>query len=260
MITSQSLKLVHFFPKYMNIYGDKGNIIAIQKRCEWRGISVEYIPINTREDFDRISAGDLFFFGGGQDADQMKVWDLISENKALFTRLTEDAVGDDKVFILICGGYQMFGKYFIDGSGNLIPGLGILDIETVAPNNKVADRCIGNIVIRTELPLEPQTIVGFENHGGQTHFLKDSQKSMKHLGKVLKGHGNDMKGGYEGCLYRNVIGSYLHGSLLPKNPHLADYIIAKALSVKYHDEVVLPSLDDTLEKQAHEAAVKISML
>lgn len=259
MITSQSLKLVHFFPEHMNIYGDMGNIIALRKRCEWRGIAVEYIPINSREDFDRISSGDLFFFGGGQDADQMRVWNVISENTTLFTRLIEDAVNDDKVFLLICGGYQMFGKYFIDGKGSTIPGLGILDIETVAPNDKVSARCIGNIVIRTELAIEPQTIVGFENHGGQTHFLQDSQKPMKFFGKVVKGHGNDLKSGYEGCLYRNVVGSYLHGSLLPKNPHLADYLLAKALSVKYHDDIILPPLDDTLEKQAHAAARELTM-
>lgn len=259
MISSQSLKLVHFFPEHMNIYGDVGNIIALRKRCEWRGIYVEYIPINTRGDFDHISVGDLFFFGGGQDADQMRVWQVISENNTLFARLTEEAVNDDKVFLLVCGGYQMFGKYFIDGSGTLIPGLGILDIETVAPSSKVSGRCIGNVVIRTELPLEPQTIVGFENHGGQTHFLKESKKSMQYLGKVVEGHGNDLKNGYEGCLYRNVIGSYLHGSLLPKNPHLADYIIAKALSVKYHDEVILSPLDDALEKQAHEAALQLTI-
>ena len=257
MISSQSLKLIHFFPDHMNIYGDMGNIITLRKRCEWRGIHVEYIAINTILDFEKIATGDIFFFGGGQDTDQMKVWDIISDRKEHFFQLTENAVSEDKVFLLICGGYQMFGKSFIDGKGNTIPGLGIIDIETHAPGSKVSERCIGNIAIETKLALKPQTIVGFENHGGQTTFLKGSSKKMQHLGKVLKGFGNDLNSGYEGYMYRNVIGTYLHGSLLPKNPHLADYLIAKALTVKYQEEAILSPLDDSLEKQAHTTTLRL---
>jgi CobQ-like glutamine amidotransferase family enzyme len=257
MISSQSLKLIHFFPDHMNIYGDMGNIITLRKRCEWRGIHVEYVAINSILDFEKITTGDIFFFGGGQDTDQMRVWNIISERKELFVQLTGNAVTEDKVFLLICGGYQMFGKSFIDGKGNAIPGLGLLDIETHAPGSKVSERCIGNIVIETKIALEPRTIVGFENHGGQTKFLKDSPKQMQYLGKVLKGFGNDLTSGHEGCMYRNVIGTYLHGSILPKNPHLADYLIAKALTVKYQEDAILSSLDDTLEKQAHTTTLRL---
>lgn len=240
----------------MNIYGDMGNIIALIKRCEWRGIKIEYIAIDREADFTKIQTGDLFFFGGGQDTDQMKVWDIISSEKERFTQLVTDAVSEDKVFLLVCGGYQLFGKSFIDGKGNTIPGLGILPIQTQAPGDAVSERCIGNIVIQTKLALEPQTIVGFENHGGQTTALKDSVGKVEYFGKVLKGFGNDTKSGYEGCLYRNVIGTYLHGSLLPKNPHLGDYLIKKALEVKYGEEIALSELDDSLEKQAHNAVLK----
>jgi CobQ-like glutamine amidotransferase family enzyme len=150
----------------------------------------------------------------------------------------------------------MFGRYFVDGTGKTIPGLGILDIETAAPGQDVSSRCIGNIAIQSNLPIEPQTIVGFENHGGQTQFSKESQKQMQYFGKVLKGHGNNLSSGYEGCMYKNVIGTYLHGSLLPKNPHLADYLIAKALSVKYQEEIKMAPLHDTLEMKAHDSVFK----
>ena len=124
MISSQSLNIVHFFPDHMNIYGDMRNIISLRKRCAWRGIHVEYISVNSFHDFDKISAGDLFFFGGGQDTDQMRVWNIITEQKQLFTGHVEQAISEDKVFLLICGGYQLFGRFFVDGSGNTIPGLG----------------------------------------------------------------------------------------------------------------------------------------
>jgi CobQ-like glutamine amidotransferase family enzyme len=256
MISSQNLKLIHFFPDHMNIYGDMGNIIALRKRCEWRGIHVEYVAINTTLDFEKIATGDIFFFGGGQDTDQMRVWNIVSSQKELFIRLIKDAVAEQKVFLLVCGGYQMFGRYFIDSGGNAIPGLGVLDIETVSPGKDVLTRCIGNIAIQTNLAIEPQTIVGFENHGGQTQLSPGSHQEMQYFGKVLKGFGNNLSSGYEGCMYKNVIGTYLHGSLLPKNPHLADYLIAKALSVKYQEEIKMAPLHDTLEMKAHDSVFK----
>ena len=255
MIPAQSLKLIHLFPDKMNIYGDMGNIIALEKRCQWRGILVEYVTVDTAADFEKIATGDIFFFGGGQDTDQMEVWQIIAKQKDRFTTLIEEAVMSDKVFLLICGGFQMFGKLFVDGKGNSIPGLGILDVETQASGDAVSQRCIGNVVIHTEIDIEPQTIVGFENHGGQTTFCADSKKHMHYFGKVVAGHGNTLSGGVEGCVYRNVLGSYLHGSLLPKNPHLADYLIRRALSVKYKKEIVLPPLDDTLERLAHSTSL-----
>lgn len=150
----------------------------------------------------------------------------------------------------------MFGNYFIDSEGNTIPGLGILDIETRSPGSVVSQRCIGNVVIETDLTINPRTIVGFENHGGQTTF-SNSRKEINKLGIVKKGFGNNLKDKHEGCTYKNVIGSYMHGSLLPKNPHLADYLITKALHVKYGEDVILTPLDDRLEWDAHNTALSL---
>ncbi|MBP6994042.1 glutamine amidotransferase, partial [Candidatus Woesebacteria bacterium] len=150
MITAQSLRLIHLFPDKMNIYGDMGNIIALEKRCEWMGIQMEYVTVNKPADFEKIATGDIFFFGGGQDADQMEVWNIIAKEKNRFTKLIEEAVAADKVFLLICGGFQIFGRLFVDGKGNSIPGLGILDVETHAPGDAVSQRCIGNVVIHTD--------------------------------------------------------------------------------------------------------------
>lgn len=259
MIDSLEINLVHLFANSMNIYGDYGNVIALRKRCEWRGISLNIISVNNQSDFALIDKGDLFFFGGGQDNDQMTTWSQIVAQKEYFTTQIQKAVDANKVFLLICGGYQMFGQYFIDGQGNTIPGLGILDIATKSQGQVVAKRCIGNISITTDLPLNPKTIVGFENHGGQTMFGTNSTKDMKYLGKVIKGHGNNSHDGYEGCLYKNVIGSYMHGSLLPKNPHLTDYLITQTLEVKYQKQVNLSPLDDVIEWQAHQSALLLPM-
>lgn len=259
MTNAQHLKLVHCFPHHMNIYGDWGNIVVLTKRCQWRGIQVEYVPIHDASDFDHIASGDLFFWGGGQDADQMLVSEIIAPHKARFIESISRAVVADKVFLLVCGGYQMFGRHFVDANGTVIPGLGILDIETKAPGLGVKERCIGNVIIQTELSLKPQTIVGFENHGGQTTFVTASSQTIKPLGKIIKGHGNTINGTTEGCVYRNVIGTYLHGPVLPKNPHLADYLIAQALRSKYDTSFELGLLDDTLEMQAHTATLNLRM-
>lgn len=248
------LTLVHLFPKLMNIYGDRGNILTFTKRCEWRGIELTYVPVDTRADFEKISAGDLFFFGGGQDRDQMRVWEEISPEKDTITRLIRERVDAQAVFLLICGGYQLFGTYFLDATGHHIPGLGILDMTTVAPGSQVKERCIGNIVIETELSIVPKTLVGFENHGGQTKL----SKGLRPLGKVLKGYGDNVSDGVEGCTYQNVYGCYMHGALLPKNPHFADFLITQALRAKYADpKLSLKPLEDTLELDAHDSVIKM---
>ncbi len=256
MIASLSLKLVHLFPDHMNIYGDMGNIITLRKRCEWRGIHVQYVPVNTQSEFSLMEGGDLYFFGGGQDADQMRVWHEIERDITTFARIINTAVLEDRVFLLVCGGFQMFGKEFIDANGRSIPGLGVLDITTRTPGAGVANRCIGNIIVTHDLPVTPTTIVGFENHGGQTYRVEGSSQQARLLGHVTHGHGNTFRGKEEGYMYRNVVGTYLHGSLLPKNPHLADYLIVRALTARYQEDVVLNPLDDTLEMQAHNAVIR----
>jgi CobQ-like glutamine amidotransferase family enzyme len=212
------------------------------------------VTVDTRDDFEKISSGDLFFFGGGQDRDQMRVWEEISPKKDAITRLIRERVDAQAVFLLICGGYQLFGKHFLDATGHHIPGLGILDMTTVAPGSQVKERCIGNIVIQTELPIVPQTLLGFENHGGQTKL----SKGLRPLGKVLKGFGDNVSDGVEGCIYQNVYGCYMHGALLPKNPHFADFLITQALRAKYKDPLInLIPLDDKLELDTHNEVLKM---
>ena len=248
------LTLVHLFPKLMNIYGDKGNITALRKRCEWRGIDLEVLAVDDQRDFELISRGDLFFFGGGQDRDQMHVWEQIANSKEQLVNLINERIDARAVFLLICGGYQLFGNSFLDANGVHIPGLGILNIATIAPGSEVKHRCIGNIVIHTQLDIEPQTLVGFENHGGQTKL----GEGLAPLGKVVKGYGDNVHDGVEGCMYKNIFSCYMHGALLPKNPHFADYLIELALKSKYPNEKVsLKKLDDTLEMSAHAYTKKL---
>lgn len=236
----------------MNIYGDWGNIEVLKRRTELRDIGFEYIPVNVSSDFTQVPDGDLFFFGGGQDADQMDVWNEIKSSINVFKPVIKTALDGGKVFLLICGGYQMFGHSFIDSSGCEIPGLGLIDMVTKSKGPSVSSRCVGNIAIETDLPIYPKTLVGFENHGGQTSFLNTGESSgIKPLGKVLVGHGNNLIDGEEGCIVKNLFGSYLHGSLLPKNPHFADYLITLVLQNKYSSNLQLEKLDDSIELKAH---------
>lgn len=249
------LTVGHLYPQEMNIYGDMGNIITLKNRTLWRNIDFELININKGK-LDKLPAADIYFMGGGQDNDMFKVFDDLIENKKEFI-LKE--VENNKVFLLICGAFQLFGKYFLDADGRRIEGINAIQIETKAPSNVLEDRCLGNLV--TELQpavLEDierfypnnyeKTSVGFENHSGQTYFMNDD---IKNTGNVLYGKGNNAKEKKEGARFKNIFGSYTHGSMLPKNPHIADMLIGLALSNKYGDEVKLRPLDDSIEWQAH---------
>lgn len=249
----QQLQLTfgHLFPEIMNLYGDIGNVMVIKKRCEERGIKFNYIKLNNIHDIKKHEI-DITFFGGGQDNDQMQVYNEFCSFETGVSGLSQfykNQVESGKVFLLICGGYQMFGNYFIDGNGNRIEGLGILNINTTSLGNGSKDRNIGNIVIESTLPIHPKTLVGFENHSGQTEVFID--ENLKPLGTVIAGFGNSLKTNHEGCYYKNVFGSYMHGALLPKNPHFADYLIEKALEQKYKKKIQLKALEDELELQAH---------
>lgn len=239
------MKLVigHLYPDLMNTYGDRGNIVALVMRARWRGIEVEIMPISLGETPD-LSRVDLFFFGGGQDKEQRLVsQDLVQYKKGPLT----EAVENGTVALGVCGGYQLLGKYYRTGTGEELPGVGVLDVVTEAGDQ----RFIGNVVLQTALPLgELTTLVGFENHSGRTYL----GSGVRPLGKVLVGYGNNGRDGQEGCIYKNAFGTYLHGPLLPKNPHFTDYLIKTALSRRY-GPVELPPLDDTLELRAHQAAI-----
>ena len=244
-----SLKLVHLYPDEMNIYGDMGNVVTLKRRCEWRGIKLEISSINLGD--QELESGDIYFMGGGQDNDMYKVFEDLKNLK--YTFINEE-IRKNKQFLLICGGFQLFGKYFIDFQGRKIDGLNILPIETKAPSDNLNDRCLGNLITKINSKYFDEInkfytneaskyLVGFENHGGQTYFT--SEKAVP-LGKVLNGSGNNSKEKIEGVIQNNIIGSYMHGSILPKNPHLADLIIGRALSRKYKNKVKLEALDDTI--------------
>lgn len=230
----------------MNIYGDTGNIIALQKRAQWREIKVR-IKMFTIGNKLTPGAADIFFFGGGQDqAQQLVSEDLVKSGKG---EIIKQEAAKGIPFLSICGGYQLLGDYYQPHQGPRLPGVGLFPAYTVASYN----RMIGNIVIQPSV-ISPQLsdkLVGFENHSGKTYLKKGAIP----LGKVIKGFGNNGEDQTEGCVYKNSIGCYVHGSLLPKNPKLADWLLQKALEIKYQKEIHLAPLDDTLELRARQTAI-----
>lgn len=245
------MKLVvgYLYPDLMNIYGDTGNVVALQKRCEWRGIEAEIKVISQNS---KVKSGevDIYFFGGGQDQSQgLVAEDLWKSGKG--KALRED-IERGVPLLAICGGYQLLGEYYQPHEGPKLEGLGIFPAYTEASDQ----RMIGNIVIElnSELvnQLTSQLLVGFENHSGKTYLKKDGEP----LGKIKRGFGNNGKDKTEGCIYKNAVGCYIHGSLLPKNPQLADWLIKKALGVKYGKSVELEPLDDSLELSAQKVAIQ----
>ncbi len=256
------LTIAHLYPEEMNIYGDMGNIITLKQRCLWRGIDVEVINIGKGElkAYGLELEADLYFMGGGQDDDMYAVFDDMLEHKKEFL---EKEVEDNKVFLLICGAFELFGKYFLDTQGRTITGLDILPIETKAPSDALNDRCLGNLVYELNPKTKSEinkiyqnnkedTIVGFENHAGQVFFLEDK---IAPIGEVIIGKGNNAQEKTEGAIFKNVFGSFTHGSLLPKNPHFADLLIYLSLKNKYRKEIKLQPLNDEIEWLAHNAAI-----
>jgi len=229
------LNLYHFFPDKLNLYGDRGNIISLVKRCEWRGIKVNVIEVS-KTDGLTLDDMDMFFIGGGSDREQSLATDELQKIKGKLKQKIENGVPG----LTICGGYQFLGKDYIDANGNRLETLGILDFSTVAKQ----PRLIGNVLIKSE---KFGDIVGFENHGGRTYHSFDT------LGNVEKGNGNDDESHKEGLVYRNLIGTYLHGPILPKNPSIADFIIEKAIENRYGAQAAhdwMTALDNKLENQA----------
>jgi len=228
------------YPDILNLYGDIGNVICLKKRCEWRGISTNIVNFGMDNKTHDFNEGDIFFIGGGSDRGENIVYSDFLEYKEEF----KDMIENNGVVLAICGGYQFLGKKYIDNDGKEVPGLGIFNYSTVTGEG----RLIGNIIIENQLNLSPETIVGFENHGGRTYSNYDP------LALVKIGCGNNGEDGKEGLVYKNCIGTYLHGPILPKNPHLADHLILKALERKY-DINSLKELDDKFEQLAHQKVV-----
>jgi len=237
------LNIAHLYPELLNIYGDRGNILAFSQRCLWRGIDAEVHEINQGDNID-IDLYDFYFIGGGQDQQQIMVADEFQRQ----AEALRNAANSEAVFLAICGGYQLLGHYYRTAQEIEIPGISILDAYTVAGNT----RYIGNVTVETDL-LEKNrnTLVGFENHSGLTYLQGDT----KPIGKVKVGNGNNGKDKTEGAVYKNVFGTYLHGSLLPKNPDFTDYLISLALKRKYGKDIKLDELDDALEILAHKRAI-----
>ena len=238
------LRLLALYPEQMNIYADRGNIVFLQRRCEWRGVPFQYAPAGPGEGFDP-AAHDLIYIGGGQDRDQLLVAEDMRESKR---DAIAAAVDDGAALLAVCGGYQLLGHSY-ELEGQRIAGLGVADLETV---REPGERLIGNVEIEVDLGDGPTVLAGFENHGGRTYL----GESAEPLGRVLHGFGNNGKDGLEGVRRANMIGTYLHGPLLPKNAWLADRLIALALARRTGTEPELEPLEDGLEDAAHESARK----
>lgn len=242
--TGMTIRLAHLYPDVMNIYGDRGNVIALRYRCEARGITLRVTEVNVGDAFDS-SDFDLVIVGGGQDREQRRIADdLVAKGPDL-----RRAIDEGLPALAVCGGFQLFGHRYVDNEGGIIPGIGVFDLETRHPGPNV-DRCIGDVVLETAVG----DVVGFENHGGRTYLAPGQEP----FGRVKRGHGNNAEDGREGAVHRNAIGTYLHGSLLPKNPALTDQLIGKALERRYGQHFELQPLDDGAEHAAHDIAVGVA--
>jgi lipid II isoglutaminyl synthase (glutamine-hydrolysing) len=234
-----ALRVCSLYPELMNIYADRGNIAVLRARCEWRGLGFEHAAASLGEPLDP-DAHDLFYMGGGQDRDQIAVAHDMAATKR---DALHAAAGRGAVVLAVCGGYQLLGHSYELG-GEQLPGVGLVDLHTV---REAGPRLIGNCAIEADLGGGPRVIAGFENHGGRT-YLGPAERP---LGRVLSGHGNNGRDGFEGVHRDTVIGTYLHGPLLPKNIWLADRLIELALGVELQ-----PLPDQRLEEGAHASALR----
>lgn len=258
---TQEITIGWLYPELMSTYGDRGNIIVLSKRLEWRGVSVEIKKLEIGFSSNDLKTCDLFFMGGAQDKQQQIVSEDLKKKKNVLSEMIENETPG----LYICGAYQFLGNYYKEADGTKLEGLGILDLHTENPGDG-SERLIGNISIETydliahtynsqgskDNQVAPNFLVGFENHGGRTYL----GEKVKPLGTVKVGFGNNGKDKTEGAVYKNSFGSYLHGPILPKNPHFADYLLKLALEKKYKKEIKLEPLDDTLEWQTHSAEIK----
>lgn len=233
-MSDRSLRVAHLYPELLNLYGDSGNILVMRKRMAWRGIEpvIDEVHIDDRPSFSGV---DIAFIGGGSDREQRIVCEhLLAEREELHA-----FVEDGGVLLAVCGGYQLLGHSYLMGDEK-VEGLSLVDLYT----DRGSPRLIGNIAVESRI--SPQPIVGYENHGGRTYL----GEGVEAMGRVVHGHGNDGKSGEEGCLYKNVVGTYVHGPLLPKNPGVVDYLLARALERKYGAAELEP-LDDAAELAAN---------
>ena len=233
------LNICHLYPDILNLYGDRGNIITMKRRLEGRGIKVNIDECSIGQPLN-ADKYDIFFIGGGQDFEQEVLLRDLSSGKAQDIRT---AVEEEKTFLAICGGYQMLGEYYKTWDGVQLDFIGAIGVHTIGAK----ERMIGNYMFRTTPESGDTVVVGFENHSGKT----DLSEQVAPLGMMLSGNGNNGEDKTEGARYKNVFGTYSHGSLLPKNPVLCDFILQTALNHRYDGAEPLAPLDDTLELNAH---------
>jgi lipid II isoglutaminyl synthase (glutamine-hydrolysing) len=233
------LRVCALYPDLMNIYADRGNLFVLQRRCEWRGIGFELSGSGLAEPLDG-GAHDIYYIGGGQDRDQLLcAEDLVAGKREAL----HEAASRGSIVLGVCGGYQLLGESYTLGEEQL-RGVGLLDVRTV---REPGERLIGNVAIEVDFDGAKRVLAGFENHGGRTYLGPEA----KPLGRVLKGHGNDGRSGFEGARFGNTIGTYLHGPLLPKNSWFADWLIATALGI---ESDALAAVDDAFERATHSSA------
>ena len=246
IINSQySIIIGWLYPELMSTYGDRGNIICLAKRCEWRKINAQVLKLNEGFNEKLLDSIDILFMGGAQDVQQEIVSNDFTSSKV---KILKKKVENGTPGLYICGAYQFLGKYYKEADGNKIKGLDIFDLYTEHPGVG-KERLIGNIAIKTS---DGSVVVGFENHGGRTYL----GKNLKPFGQVIKGYGNNSIDSTEGAIYKNSIGTYLHGPILPKNPQIADWLIEKALERKYKKKIKLEKLDDSLSQKAKEDVLR----
>lgn len=238
------LKIGHLYPDLLDLYSDRGNVIILQKRAEWRGLQVTVDEISVGHE-PALQDYDILVMGGGMDREQGIVAEDLKNRRDNLQR----AIDSGTVVLAICGGYQLLGNYFETNGGQRIPGLGLLDIETIGG----ATRMVGDVVIEMEIDGEVMPVIGYENHSGRTYL----GQGVEPLGKVIKGFGNngEEKVKYEGVRQGTVFGTYLHGPLLAKNPKLADYLIKLALR-RRDMSASLEALNDELEHKTHRKLYK----
>src|SRR3989339_179555 len=244
-IENFSLKIGWLYPDLMSTYGDRGNIITLSYRLSKMGIKPNVNKISINQSGDMISKMDILFMGGAQDKQQ----EIVNEDLKNKGSFLKKAINEGVPGLYVCGAYQFLGKYYKEADGNVIDGIGVFDLYTESPGLNVP-RCIGNIIIESK-KFPGVKLIGFENHGGRT-YLTDKKLAFA---TVIKGYGNNGEDQTEGAVYKNSFGTYLHGPILPKNPHFADLMIKLSLEKKYK-KVDLSLLDDSLERQAHKAIVK----
>lgn len=239
---TRTVRLCHLYPAQMNIYADRGNIAVLRRRLEWRGLAIAITDVGPGDSLDP-GEHDLYYLGGGQDRDQALVADDLARTKGAALR---SAIEDGAAMLAVCGGYQLAGHGYQAVDGSVMPGIGMLDVETAAGDT----RLIGDVLLMASLDGTTREVAGFENHAGRTRLGAGATP----FGRVIAGHGNNGADGTEGAVHHRAIGTYLHGPLLPKNPWVADTVLGWALAHRTGGDVALAPLDDALENAARAVA------